>query len=47
MEQFINEKMAAAPPNRQSETDAFGQTLIEAGQDLGPSTSYGKGFYVV
>lgn len=42
MEQFINEKMAAAPAARQSEIDAFGQNLIEAGNDLGPSSSYGS-----
>lgn len=42
MEQFMHEKMAAAPPARQSEIDAFGQNLIEAGNDLGPTSSYGS-----
>lgn len=47
MEQFMHEKMAAAPPARQSEIDAFGQNLIEAGNDLGPTSSYGKRPYLV
>lgn len=43
----MHEKMAAAPPARMSEIDAFGQNLVEAGNDLGPSSSYGKESHLI
>lgn len=41
VEQFISDKIQPGPVVRRMETDIFGQNLVEAGNDIGPGTSYG------
>ena len=42
MEDFLNTKLDRRVQDRETNYEAFGQAMIEAGNDLGPGTQYGK-----
>lgn len=40
-EEFVYQKLDKPKPPRLTESEALGQSMIEAGNDFGPGTSYG------
>lgn len=41
-EEFVYQKLDKPKPPRLTESEALGQTMIEAGNDFGPGTNYGE-----
>ena len=42
MEDFVYMKLDRKPPERINNIERLGMTMIEAGNDFGPGTSYGN-----
>jgi len=42
VEEFVYEKVQGSKPQRMLENDVLGQHMIDAGNDFGPGTAYGK-----
>ena len=43
-EEFVYQKLDKPKPPRLTESEALGQSMIEAGNDFGPGTNYGEMF---
>ena len=43
-EEFVYQKLDKAKPPRLTESEALGQSMIEAGNDFGPGTNYGENY---
>ena len=41
-EEFVYQKLDKPKPPRLTESEALGQSMIEAGNDFGPGTNYGE-----
>ena len=42
MEDFLNTKLERKVPDRETNYEGLGLSMIEAGNELGPGTQYGK-----
>lgn len=42
LEEFVYEKLEKKAPTRMSNHELLGQSLIDAGSELGPGTAYGE-----
>lgn len=43
-EEFVYQKLDKPKPPRLTESEALGQSMIEAGNDFGPGTNYGENY---